>query len=114
LSWVFFPQALRWSDQTSADAQDRDGTGRAGGMRIHHDPVRRDLALIGPVLTLVLPPAVATALQRMGVSIVWFGAVFGVVGIVAVLRLPDDLLPALPTWSSGHVARSDGDRGGRE
>ena len=103
LSWVFFfPQALRWYEQTFADPQYRDVTGREVWMVIQRDSVRRDLALMGLFLTLFIPPAVATALQGMGVSISWFGVAggvaFGVALGVAVLRLPDYLLLALPTW----------------
>jgi hypothetical protein len=123
LYWIFFfPQALRWYEETFADPQHRDVTGREVWMVIQRDSVRRDLALMGLFLTLFIPPAVATALQGMGVSISWFGVavgvavgvafgvVFGVAGGVAfgvafgvavgvaVLRLPDYLLLALPTW----------------
>ncbi len=48
LYWVFFfPQALRWYEQTFADPQYRDVTGREVWMVIQRDSVRRDLALMG-------------------------------------------------------------------
>ena len=81
LYWVFFfPQALRWYEQTFADPQYRDVTGREVWMVIQRDSVRRDLALMGLFLTLFIPPAVATALQGMGVSISWFGVALSVAG----------------------------------
>ncbi len=108
LYWVFFfPQALRWYEETFADPQYRDVTGREVWMSIQRDPVRRDLALMGLFLILFIPPAVATALQGMGVSIDWFGVAVGVAFGVAVLRLPDYLLLALPTsfiWSRRTVS----------
>ncbi len=107
LYWVFFfPQALRWYEETFTDPQYRDVTGREVWMVIQRDPVRRDLVRMGLFLMLFIPTAVATALQGMGVWIDWFvvagGVAYGVaVGVaygVAVLRLPDYLLLALPTW----------------
>ena len=79
LYWVFFfPQALRWYEQTFADPQHRDVTELEVWMFIQRDPVRRDLALMGLFLILFIPPAVATALQGVGVSINWFGVAGGV------------------------------------
>ena len=87
LSWVFFfPQALRWYEETFADPQHRDVTGLEVWMFIQRDPVRRDLALMGLFLILFIPPAVATALQGVGVSIDWFGVAFGVaVGVAGIV-----------------------------
>jgi hypothetical protein len=85
LYWVFFfPQALRWYEETFADPQHRDVTGLEVWMVIQRDPVRRDLALMGLFLTLFIPPAVATALQGMGVSISWFDVALSVALSVAV------------------------------
>jgi len=53
-------------------------------MVIQRDSVRRDLALMGLFLILFIPPAVATALQGMGVSISWFDVALSVAFSVAV------------------------------
>ncbi len=64
LYWVFFfPQALRWYEQTFADPQYRGIIGR-------RDPVR-NLVMMELLLMLSTSPAAAITLQLMGVSINW-------------------------------------------
>ncbi len=129
LYWVFFfPQALRWYEETFGDPQYRRVTKSEIDRNVwisilQNDPARRDLILMGLLLALFIPTAVATALQGVGVSIYWVGVAFGVAGGVvggvagvaargvalgvAVLRLPDYLLLALPTsfiWSRRTVS----------
>ena len=111
LYWVFFfPQALRWYVETFADPKYKMATDRDLLPALREDPVQRNLALMGLLLTLLAPPLLVAGLQRMGVPVEWGGVAFGVAGGVAVgvaagvavLRFPDHLVAMLPTawrWS---------------
>lgn len=83
LYWVFyFPQALRWYEETFGDPRFR---GQIGLWRTEllHDPVRRDLVLIGCFLTLLIPPLLSLALQSLGLPASWFAVTSMITGIVA-------------------------------
>ncbi|MBO9361587.1 MAG: hypothetical protein J7452_05220, partial [Thermoflexus sp.] len=84
LYWVFFfPQALRWYVETFADPGYRMATGRDLLPTLRENPVQRNLALMGLLLTLLAPPLLAAGLQQMGVPVYWGGVAFGVAAVVA-------------------------------
>ena len=78
LYWAFFfPQALRWYVESFADPRHRDATGRDLVTALREDPVQRNLAIQGLLLTVLTPLALAAGLQWLGMPIDWLGMAYG-------------------------------------
>lgn len=109
LYWVFyFPQALRWYEETFGDPQFRGQT-RLWRTWLRHDPARRELALMGVTLTLLVPSLLSLVLQSLGLPVDWSSVAVGVaVGVTfgIVFCVDDNLTFGIVGGAANSVAVS--------